>query len=221
MNPIILADMVKDIASIRREYTRHELSEDSVLANPFEQFDAWFHEAVESQVPEPNAMSISTVDAQGRPSSRIVLLKGFDQKGLVFYTNYESRKAREIENNPRVSLLFFWPELERQVRVQGEAEKISKTESMKYFFSRPVSSRIGAWASAQSAVIEGRYVLEKRMQELKKKWNGEEVPYPSFWGGFRIKPELFEFWQGRVSRLHDRIEFVRDGEAWSHRRLSP
>lgn len=210
-----------NIQDIRTEYAKLSLDEESVEKNPIAQFDRWFKEAIDAKVYEANAMILSTVNQQNRPSSRVVLLKGFDEKGFVFYTNYESRKSKEIGLNPNVSLVFFWPELERQIRIEGTATRISTKESMAYFFSRPVTSRIGAWASAQSAIIEGRKVLEKRVEELKKQFKGEEVPYPEFWGGYRIEPSTIEFWQGRPSRLHDRLVFRLSENKWEISRLSP
>lgn len=211
-----------NVEELRKEYSKGALDEESVAPNPIHQFRDWFEEAVRSEVPEPNAMQLSTVSAEGRPSARVVLLKSYDQKGFVFYTNYESRKSREIEANSFVHLLFFWPELERQVRIEGKAEKISTAESMKYFFSRPVNSQLGAWASAQSSIIEGRAILEKRMRELKARFEGKELEFPSFWGGFRVVPQAIEFWQGRPSRLHDRIQYRKDENgSWTTFRLSP
>ena len=210
-----------NIQDIRTEYAKLSLDEDSVDQNPFLQFDKWFKEAIDAKVHEANAMILSTVNEEHRPSSRVVLLKGFDEQGFVFYTNYESNKSKEIGVNPNVSVVFFWPELERQIRIEGTAERISTKESMSYFFSRPVTSRLGAWASAQSAIIEGRKVLEKRLEELKKQFKGEDVPYPTFWGGYRISPSKVEFWQGRPSRLHDRLLFTRTESNWEISRLSP
>lgn len=210
-----------NLADLRQDYAKAELSEKDVDINPIVQFKKWFEEASHAQVPEPNAMSIATVDSSGRPSNRVVLLKGYDESGFIFFTNYESRKGREIAENPFVSLLFFWPELERQIRIEGRAEKISKTESMSYFFSRPVTSQLGAWASAQSAIIEGRNMLEKKMKELTDAFQGKEVPFPAFWGGFKVVPDKIEFWQGRRSRLHDRIQYQKEAQDWKIVRLSP
>lgn len=211
-----------NVEQMRKEYSKGALDEESVAQNPVDQFKIWFEEAVRSKIPEPNAMQLSTVGSEGRPSARVVLLKSYDQKGFVFYTNYESRKGREIEANPLVHLLFFWPELERQVRIEGDAEKITTAESMKYFFSRPVNSQLGAWASAQSSIIEGRNILEKRMRELKTRFEGKELEFPSFWGGIRVVPQAIEFWQGRRSRLHDRIQYRKNEDgSWTRFRLSP
>jgi pyridoxamine 5'-phosphate oxidase len=214
--------MLPNLANLRKDYAQSALNESDVHANPIEQFKRWFEQASKAELPEPNAMSISTVSAEGKPSSRVVLLKGYDEKGFVFFTNYESRKGRDIIHNPNVSLLFFWPELERQIRIEGKAEKIEVSESMSYFFSRPEGSQLGAWASLQSAVIDSRMVLEKKWSELKDRFQGKEIPFPSFWGGFRVAPDSIEFWQGRRSRLHDRIHYVRtDAEKWTIQRLSP
>ncbi|TNE72755.1 pyridoxamine 5'-phosphate oxidase [bacterium] len=210
-----------NLSDLRKDYAKAELSENDVDADPIVQFQTWFEQAAKAEVPEPNAMSIATVSASGKPSNRVVLLKGFDERGFVFYTNYNSRKGHEIENNPNVSLLFFWPELERQIRIEGIAEKISTADSMKYFFSRPVASQLGAWASAQSAIIEGRNILEKKMTELTDSFSGRDIPFPQFWGGFRVVPESIEFWQGRKSRLHDRIQYLKHGDVWRIQRLSP
>lgn len=212
-----------DIAAIRKEYTQLSLSEQDVQKNPIKQFDIWFKQTIEAKVAEPNAMTLSTVSAEGKPSSRIVLLKGFDKNGFVFYTNYGSRKGKELEQNSNASLLFFWPDLERQVRIEGKATKIPVQESMHYFFSRPVTSQMGAWASLQSAVIEGRAALEKKFSEIKDQFSGKQVPFPSFWGGYRIEPTEIEFWQGRPSRLHDRILYslTEENQSWSIERLQP
>ncbi len=210
-----------NLFDLRKEYARASLDEATALPDPVKQFEKWFEEACASKLPEPNAMSISTVNAEGRPSSRIVLLKSFDQQGFVFFTNYESRKGRELEQNPFVSILFFWPELERQIRIEGKAEKISRAESLAYYFSRPVNSRLGAWASAQSAVIDSRRVLEKKWEEMKARFEGREIPIPDFWGGYRVVPDAFEFWQGRESRLHDRLYYRQEKGLWNIARLSP
>jgi pyridoxamine 5'-phosphate oxidase len=210
-----------DLFDLRKEYRNGTLDESSVQENPVKQFEKWFEEACASKLNEPNAMVISTVGLDGRPSSRVVLLKSFDAQGFVFFTNYESRKGRELEQNPFASLLFFWPELERQVRIEGHAERISRAESMAYYFSRPVNSRLGAWASMQSAVIDSRRLLEKKWEEMKARFEGKEIPLPDFWGGYRIVPDAFEFWQGRESRLHDRIAYKKSENGWTIARLSP
>ncbi|MBK8554275.1 MAG: pyridoxamine 5'-phosphate oxidase [Lewinellaceae bacterium] len=211
-----------DIAALRRSYSLESLSKNDVDPNPFTQFDRWFEEALNSALPEPNAMTLATADSKGQPTARTVLLKGFDDNGFVFYTNYESQKGEDIAENPQVSLLFTWLELERQIRINGLAEKVSEEESRAYFQSRPKGSQIGAWASAQSKPITSRTALEQRMRELSEEFKHEEVlPLPPFWGGYRVKPEVLEFWQGRESRLHDRIQYHRSGAGWLISRLSP
>lgn len=210
----------KDLAAIRRDYSRQELSESSVAADPFVQFANWIEEYLHSGPLEPNAMTVSTADSDGRPASRVVLLKGFDDRGLVFFTNYQSRKGRQLVENPYAALHFFWPELERQIGIQGTAEKVDRAESESYFLSRPLESRIGAWASRQSSVLESRQELEQRITKIRNRF-GEDVPCPPFWGGFRVIPERFEFWQGRPSRLHDRIVYTKQADCWAIARLSP
>lgn len=209
-----------DIANLRRDYSQHELSEKQVDADPFAQFSQWLDEAMNSEALEPTAMTLSTVAENGTPSSRVVLLKGVSDSGLVFFTNYESRKGRELTANPIAVVNFFWPELERQINVSGNVERVSQEESETYFKSRPVKSRIAAWASHQSSTLASREELEKRVEELNEKF-GEDVPLPPFWGGFRLKPIRFEFWQGRRSRLHDRICYELKDNAWQISRLSP
>ena len=209
-----------NLADLRRDYSLRELDEATVLQDPFSQFLLWFDEATKSAVIEPNAMTLSTVGPDGRPSSRVVLLKGFDRTGLVFFTNYESRKSRELAANPNACLHFFWPDLERQIIVNGPVQKTSREESQVYFDSRPIASRIGAWASRQSSVIASREILEKRENQLRNEF-GDQVPLPPFWGGFRLTPDKFEFWQGRQNRLHDRICFTLENGAWMITRLSP
>ena len=214
--------MERDIAAIRKDYVQHELSKSQVNANPVEQFRLWLNEALKSEVNEPTAMTVSTVSSQGIPSSRILLLKDVKPDGFVFYTNYQSHKAKELESNPSVALNFFWPELERQVRIQGSAEKISKAESEAYFQSRPKNSQIGAWASPQSSVISNREILEEREKTLHEKFQHQEVlPKPEQWGGYIVRPFLIEFWQGRASRLHDRIVYTLDNQQWKTYRLAP
>jgi pyridoxamine 5'-phosphate oxidase len=210
-----------DIASIRREYAREELDETHVAGDPLVQFHQWFAEAVNAKLPEPTAMTLATSDATGAPHARIVLLKDADEQGFAFYTNYGSAKGQHLEANPRASLLFFWPELERQVRIDGRVIKTSREESQAYFDSRPVGSRIGAWASRQSDVLTTRGELEHRMHELTQQFADGEVPLPEWWGGYRVIPSRYEFWQGRPNRLHDRIVYERAGDTWRTLRLSP
>ncbi|MCB9348779.1 MAG: pyridoxamine 5'-phosphate oxidase [Lewinellaceae bacterium] len=211
-----------DLAAIRDEYTRDGLSRESLDDDPFQQFERWFQQALNSEAATPNAMSLATVAPNGQPSQRTVLLKYFDEKGLVFFTNYESRKAKEIAGNPQVSLLFYWPELERQVHITGSTERVSTGESLKYFMSRPLGSRIGAWVSNQSSVVGSRQLLLAKFDEMKRKFQNQEVPLPSFWGGFRVTPLSFEFWQGRPNRLHDRFLYsLQEGGEWGMERLAP
>lgn len=213
---------MKDLAGIRKEYTLAALNADSVNSNPIEQFEKWFDEALKANVLEPNAMNLATVSAAGKPSSRIVLLKGITKQRFLFFTNYQSQKGRELTGNPACALSFFWPELERQVRISGYAERATTTESDEYFRTRPYESQIGAWASPQSAVIMNRDILEQRAQEMEKKFEGMSmVPRPQQWGGFAVTPFEFEFWQGRPGRLHDRVLYTLDGTAWKISRLAP
>ncbi|MFM8683678.1 MAG: pyridoxamine 5'-phosphate oxidase [Chthoniobacterales bacterium] len=209
-----------DVAELRRNYTRDGLSRADLDPDPVGQFRRWFTQAVEAQIVEPNAMVLATTDGK-RPSARSVLLKAYDERGFVFFTNYESRKAQEIVSNDRVSLLFPWYPLERQVSILGRAERISTAESLAYFVSRPHGSRLGAWVSQQSAVINSRQLLEMKLEEIKRKFADREVPLPSFWGGFRVVPSEIEFWQGRENRLHDRFRYARSGDAWNIARLAP
>ncbi len=211
----------KDLAHIRRDYSREELSEGQVAGDPFVQFGRWMDEAIAAELPEPTAMSISTASVEGRPSSRMVLLKGFDNSGFVFYTNYNSQKGRELAANPFAALTFFWPELERQVRISGRVSKVSAEESDEYFNSRPFTSRVGAWASNQSETITSKMTVAAKAAKLLVKYASGHVPRPPHWGGYRVEPDLIEFWQGRPSRLHDRILYRLDGEAWNIMRLSP
>jgi pyridoxamine 5'-phosphate oxidase len=208
---------------MRREYCRNGLRRRDLAADPFVQFEQWFSQAVEGGIVEPNAMSLATVDATTmQPSLRTVLLKMFDQRGFVFFTNYTSAKARQIAGNPRVALLFPWVELGRQVQIRGRAEKISQSSSLKYFLSRPRGARLGAWVSPQSSVIGSRQLLEMKLAEMKKKFSRGEVPLPDFWGGFLVVPESFEFWQGREHRLHDRFLYTPESTgSWLIRRLAP
>jgi pyridoxamine 5'-phosphate oxidase len=209
-----------DVAELRRNYTRDGLRRNSLDPDPVGQFRRWFTDAVAAELVEPNAMVLSTTDGR-RPSSRTVLLKAYDERGFVFFTNYESRKARDIAAQAEVSLLFPWYPLERQVGLLGKAERISAAESLAYFASRPHGSRLGAWVSQQSTVINSRKLLEMKWEEVKRKFSEGEVPLPSFWGGFRVVPVEFEFWQGRENRLHDRFRYVRSGASWAIERLAP
>jgi pyridoxamine 5'-phosphate oxidase len=211
------------LAAIRSEYSSHTLDESQVDTDPLTQFRLWFQEALGAQVKEVNAMCLSTINAMGRPESRIVLLKSVDDRGFSFFTNYKSAKGRQLELNPFAALNFFWPELERQVCIEGKVEKLPGIESDKYFNSRPRGSQIGAWVSEQSEVIENREWLENRLAELEKKFGTDEVPRPEHWGGYVLEPDAVEFWQGRPGRLHDRIQYLRvaPGESWMIRRVSP
>lgn len=212
---------MNDIASIRKEYSKASLDESTVSQNPLLQFDAWFKEAITAQVPEPNAMNLATAN-DGRPSSRIVLLKGVENGKFVFYTNYQSDKGRELDENPACALTFFWPELERQIRIEGVASRIDAKRSEEYFQSRPRGSQISAWASPQSSVIDKRMLLEERAKQLEEKFKGQEkLPRPHQWGGYEIDPLLIEFWQGRPNRLHDRILFTKVDNGWKINRLAP
>jgi pyridoxamine 5'-phosphate oxidase len=214
--------MKKDIASLRVEYSKRSLDVKDVLHDPTEQFLTWFNEAIDTQVIEPNAFTLSTINKKGRPSSRILLLKGVENNGFVFYTNYNSHKGQELINQGYGSLNFFWAELERQVRIEGSIEKVSSQESDAYFQIRPRGSQIGAWVSPQSEVIDSRDVLEARLAHYEKEFEGNPVPRPPHWGGFICKPDLVEFWQGRPSRLHDRILFLKEGyNDWKIQRLAP
>ena len=213
--------MPDNIADLRTEYARETLDENSVARDPILQFSRWFQEALNSGFAEPNAMALATADADGRPSARIVLLKGFDERGFAFYTNYESRKGRELAENPRAALLFHWVELERQARIEGRVEKVSAEESDEYYASRPTGSRLGAWASAQSSVLAHREELEAKLAEIAARY-GETPPRPPHWGGYRLVPDVLELWQGRSSRLHDRVRYRREGPGWWNiERLSP
>jgi pyridoxamine 5'-phosphate oxidase len=210
-----------DLADLRKNYSQRGLLESDLLADPISQFRVWFDQALAAGLEEPNAMTLATCTPDGVPSARIVLLKGLDETGFAFYTSYDGRKAKELAANPRAALVFYWAELERQVRVEGSVERTSAAESDAYFESRPRGSRFGAWTSEQSRVVEGRAVLEARMAAIEAKYAEGPVPRPPFWGGFRVRPEVVEFWQGRPSRMHDRLRYRRDGGAWVIERLSP
>ncbi len=212
---------MNSIADIRKDYKMKTLSEEDVKKDPVAQFTAWWDEAIASEIDEVNAMTLATVNEQGRPSARIVLLKGIEENGFEFFTNYESRKGKEIETNEHAALVFFWKELERQVRVEGTVIKAPESVSDEYFLSRPVKSRIGAWSSPQSKVIPSRDVLDENVKTVEKKFEGKEVIRPSFWGGYVVKPEMIEFWQGRPGRLHDRIAYYLENGEWVIRRLAP
>ena len=210
-----------DLAELRREYTRDGLKEELMPESPFPLFQEWIATATASGLPEPNAFVLATVDAAGRPFTRTVLLKQVDTRGFVFYTNYESRKAVQLEDNPQASLLFLWLDLERQVSINGRAERVPPSESLKYFASRPFGNRLGAWSSPQSRVISTRSILEAKLEAMKRKFRDGNVPLPSFWGGYRIVPETVEFWQGRQNRLHDRFLYTLSEGQWTHERLAP
>ena len=209
----------KPIAEYRKDYTTAGLSEDDAGDDPFELFLHWFDDAVTAGLHEPNAMTLATATPDGKPSARVVLLKGFDDRGFTFFTNYDSRKGRELERNPNAALVFLWHELERQVRIEGPVAISSPAESDEYYAVRPLGSRLGAWASPQSAVIAGREILEEQQRELMAKHADGNVPRPPHWGGYRVEPVAIEFWQGRPSRLHDRIRFRKDEKSWHRERL--
>ncbi|MFM7180862.1 MAG: pyridoxamine 5'-phosphate oxidase [Verrucomicrobiales bacterium] len=212
-----------DLSELRKNYLQGGLRRQDLDLDPIGQFSKWFNQAMEADLVEPNAMTLATIDANNRPSQRTVLLKFFDGKGFVFFTNFESRKANHIEANPEVSLLFPWLALERQVIIQGRAEKVPTTESLRYFLSRPRESQLGAWVSRQSSVISSRSLLEQKLAEIKRKFAGGEVPLPSFWGGYRVVPVEIEFWQGGAGRLHDRFLYRLENPSseWTIDRLSP
>ncbi len=206
---------------LRREYHKLELTEAKASASPFVQFQRWFDDAVKARVFEPNAMTLATADTKGRPSARIVLLKEFGPKGFSFFTNYGSRKAAQLAENPRAALVFHWHALERQVNIEGTIERLPRSASALYFSKRPRASQLGAWASNQSGTVKDRATLEKTLAELERKFAGKEIPLPPFWGGFRLVPETIHFWQGRPNRLHDRLLYTRRGRKWVRTRLAP
>lgn len=208
------------IADLRSEYKKASLDESDCAATPLDQFDKWFKEALGAQLPEPNAMTLATCDTEARPSARVVLIKGYDERGFVFFTNYDSHKAHDLTANNRAALLFFWAELERQIRVQGRVEKISAADSEQYFRSRPLASRISAWASPQSQVVPSRTALEARVAAFEAEY-GDNPPRPPHWGGYRVVPQVMEFWQGRRDRLHDRIQYRLNNGSWKVERLAP
>ena len=210
------------LSDLRREYTLAGLKESDADSNPFKQFDKWFQQALAAGLPEPNAMTLATATLDGKPSARVVLLKGFDEHGFVFFTNYESQKGRELLANPQAALVCYWIELERQVRISGRVNRVSAQESEEYFQSRPLGSQLGAWASQQSEVVGGRKTLEERLEQLTREYQTKPVPLPPYWGGYRVAPEAIEFWQGRPNRLHDRLRYtLQSNGQWLIERLSP
>lgn len=211
----------KDLEKLREEYSQNTLDEKDVDSNPINQFQNWLSESLSSKIPEPNAMTLSTVDSSHKPHSRIVLLKGIDEGNFIFYSNYNSDKGREMDGNPNVSLCFLWKELERQIRIEGTVTKLSREESEEYFHNRPLKSQIGAIASDQSSELENRAVLEDKFQQLSELYSTGHVPMPDYWGGYIVEPTSIEFWQGRRSRLHDRIKYEKNKNSWIIKRLSP
>lgn len=210
------------LTELRQEYSQQGLQESEVDRDPIIQFERWFNQALEAQLREPNAMTLATVTTEGRPAARVVLLKGFDHRGFVFYTNYTSRKGQELARTPFAALVFWWADLERQVRIEGAVEKVAAQESDAYFHSRPRGSRLGAWASDQSQVVADRAAMEERLRTLEEKYRDQEIPRPPHWGGYRLIPSVIEFWQGRPNRLHDRLRYVRqEDNHWLIERLAP
>lgn len=211
----------EQIASIRIDYTLKEFNESDLNSNPFEQFKTWMHEAISAEVNEPNAMTLATNNFSGKPAARIVLLKGINDDGFMFYTNYNSDKGKQMQSNPFAALVFFWPELQRQIRLEGHIKKVSEEESDSYFYSRPIESQIGAHASPQSEPIAGRHIIEDKLEELKNLFSEQPIIRPIHWGGYILIPDMFEFWQGRASRLHDRFKFFVEDAVWKSQRLAP
>jgi len=210
-----------DLANIRKTHSLGRLLEEEIGEDPFELFHSWLKLAVEKNLPEPNALTLATCSRDGRPSARMMLLKELDASGFVFYTNYESRKGRDLQENPMAAILFYWYDLEKQVRIEGKIEKLTREETIKYFHIRPRESQIGAHASKQSSIIPDRKFLDASYEKLEKKYENAEIPVPDYWGGFRLIPDIMEFWQGRPSRLHDRIRFRKENGKWIKERLSP
>lgn len=214
--------MDTSVATLRKDYTKQGLREIDLNSDPVQQFKKWLEQAIEAQLPEPNAMTISTATTDGKPAARMVLLKDFDDRGFVFYTNYESHKGQQLTQNPQAALVFWWAELERQVRIEGQVTQVSSQESDEYFHSRPINSQLGAWVSNQSQEVACREVLEQRLAELQAKYAQQTIPRPAHWGGYRVIPSEIEFWQGRPSRLHDRLLYRRQNDgSWLIKRLSP
>jgi pyridoxamine 5'-phosphate oxidase len=213
--------MNQAIADIRKDYKLRSLLEEDVLPDPLAQFATWWNEAVTSQIEEVNAMTLATATKDGIPSARIVLLKGFNEQGFMFFTNYESQKGKELAENPNAALVFFWKELERQVRIEGVVEKVSEKISEDYFMTRPKASQIGAWASNQSTIIQSREIIENKVNNLNQQFGEDQIPKPGYWGGYNLNPTKIEFWQGRRSRLHDRILYSKNDGSWKIGRLSP
>lgn len=213
---------MSSIAAIRKEYKLKSLDESEAEVNPIKQFDRWWQDAIASDIDEVNALTLATTSSDGKPSARIVLLKGYDSNGFVFFTNYESRKGKELAENPAGCMIFFWKELERQVRIDGTINKVSEAESDAYFFSRPAGSQVGAWVSPQSTVIESRDIIEQRLQQFQQQFAESPITRPPHWGGYQLVPEAIEFWQGRPSRLHDRLRYTRqEDQQWKMERLAP
>jgi pyridoxamine 5'-phosphate oxidase len=214
--------MPPDLTGLRNEYAAHGLRRADLHSDPLQQFGAWFSAALAADIRDVNAMSLATATPDGKPSVRIVLLKGFDERGFAFFTNYDSEKGREIEANPSAALAFYWAQLERQIRISGAVEKTSREDSAAYFHSRPVGSRLGAWASKQSEVIDARQILDSRLTEMTERFEKGDIPLPPHWGGYRVKPDKIEFWQGRPNRLHDRFRYSRQADGtWQIDRLAP